>query len=86
MDQVQFITVSFRYKRAGQRQCSSHESMHLKPEQVEPYIERLCSKAVDAGIQITYIEVRNYTPSNRWGEPGWQVPWSWYPKLPLLLL
>lgn len=84
MQQVLFVTVSFRYRHAGQRQCDSHESMHLEPEQVEPYIERLCSKAVDAGMQITYIEVRNNLSPNRWGESRWQVPWSWSSKLPLL--
>jgi len=84
MYQVLSTTVVFRYRRTGQWQCDSHESMHLKPEQVEPYIEKLCARAADAGIQITSIEVRNNIPPNKWGEPRWQVPWSWDSKLPLL--
>lgn len=84
MHQILFITVAFRYRRTGQRQCDSHESAHLKPEQVEPYIERVCARAIDAGVQLTSIEVRNNIAPNKWGEPGWQVPWSWYSKLPFL--
>ncbi len=83
MPQVMFITVAFWWKQEGQRQCTEHESMHLRPEQVEPYIERVCAKAADAGIRITTIEVRNHIPPNRWGQPQWQVPWHWHTKLPL---
>lgn len=83
MHQVVSITVAFRWKSKGQWQCSVHESMPLTPQQVEPYIERLCAKAVDADVQLTSIEVRNNISPDRWGQPRWQVPWSWHTRLPL---
>lgn len=76
-----FITVAFRWKHPSEWQYRCYESKALKDSEVEPYIEQMLRHAVRSNIKVCSIEVRNHVPPNRWGEPGWKIPWEWRSQL-----